>query len=49
VLLGFLAGAAIGAVGFQWLGFWFPLSAVAILAGLLVWAIRFLDGTAGSN
>jgi uncharacterized membrane protein YoaK (UPF0700 family) len=40
VLLGFLAGACSGAVGFQWLGFWFPVLAVVILAGLLVWAMR---------
>ena len=40
VLLGFLAGACCGAVSFQVAGFWFLLSAVAILAGLLVWAIR---------
>lgn len=40
VLLGFLLGAICGAVGFRWLGFYFPLSAVAILAGLLIWAMR---------
>jgi uncharacterized membrane protein YoaK (UPF0700 family) len=40
VLAGFLIGACCGAIGFQIAGFWFLLSAVAILAGLLVWAIR---------
>lgn len=40
VLLGFLAGAICGAVGFQAAGFRFPLAAVAILAGLLIWAMR---------
>lgn len=40
VLVGFLAGAICGAVGFQWTGFYFPLSAVVILAGLVVWATR---------
>ncbi len=40
VLFGFLGGAICGAVGFRWLGFWFPLSAVAVLAALLAWAIR---------
>lgn len=40
VLAGFLAGTACGAIGFQWIGFWFPLSAIAVLAGLLVWAMR---------
>jgi uncharacterized membrane protein YoaK (UPF0700 family) len=49
VLVGFLAGAICGAVGFRWTGFYFPLSTVAILAGLLVWAMRSLNGTAGSN
>ena len=39
-LAGFLAGACCGAIGFQIAGFWFLLSAVAILAGLLVWAVR---------
>jgi uncharacterized membrane protein YoaK (UPF0700 family) len=40
VLLGFLGGTSCGAVGFQWVGFWFPLVAIAVLAGLLVWAVR---------
>jgi uncharacterized membrane protein YoaK (UPF0700 family) len=40
VLAGFLGGAICGAIGFRAIGFWFPLLAVAILAGLLVWAMR---------
>jgi uncharacterized membrane protein YoaK (UPF0700 family) len=40
VLLGFLAGACCGAIGFRWIGFWFPLSAVVVLAALLAWAMR---------
>jgi uncharacterized membrane protein YoaK (UPF0700 family) len=40
VLAGFLFGACCGAIGFQIAGFWFLLPAVAILAGLLVWAMR---------
>jgi uncharacterized membrane protein YoaK (UPF0700 family) len=40
VLLGFLAGAICGALGFRWAGFAFLAPAVAILAGLLIWTTR---------
>ena len=40
VLSGFLSGACCGAIGFRIAGFWFLLSALAILLGLVVWAIR---------
>lgn len=40
VLLGFVAGTAVGSVAFRYVGFWAPLMAVAVLAGLVIWAIR---------
>ena len=40
VLIGFLAGACCGAVGFKVAGFWFLLLAIAALAGILIWAMR---------
>jgi uncharacterized membrane protein YoaK (UPF0700 family) len=40
VLLGFLAGAISGALGFRWMGFAFLAPAAAILAGLLIWTAR---------
>ena len=40
VMVGFLAGTAIGSAAFQMIGFLAPLSAVVVLAGVLVWSTR---------
>jgi uncharacterized membrane protein YoaK (UPF0700 family) len=40
VLAGFLAGACCGAIGFERFGFRLALLPLAVLAGILVWALR---------
>jgi uncharacterized membrane protein YoaK (UPF0700 family) len=39
-MAGFFAGTLAGAVGFVYLGFWFLLAAIAVLIGLIDWALR---------
>jgi uncharacterized membrane protein YoaK (UPF0700 family) len=40
IMAGFLAGSLCGAVGFAGIGFWCLLAAIAILLGLIGWALR---------
>ena len=47
VIAGFLGGTMCGVVLFRAVGFWCPLLAFAILAVVLIWAMR-LDGERGS-
>jgi uncharacterized membrane protein YoaK (UPF0700 family) len=38
--LGFISGTALGAVGYVWLGLWCLVAILALMIGLIVWAIR---------